>query len=256
MYLGAHVLLPEGFDAHPQRALSAGHQPRPLPARPRRLPRDAAGSEPEARLQRALPPARATTASSRSTAYQFYKDWTAPDFPRVLVVEIQHANPYYDDSYAVNSANIGPYGDAIMYELIPVHREEVPRHRPGLGALHVRRLDRRLGSAGGADVLSGRVQRRLRRLSRSDRLPRLHRGQHLRGQERVLRRGAVQARAAPGPAQLPGPRARHARADEPPASWCWARRPAPATSGTSGRRSTRRSAPTAIRSRSGTSAPA
>jgi len=35
------------------------------------------------------------------------------------VVEIQHANPYYDDSYAVNSANLGPYGDAITYELIP-----------------------------------------------------------------------------------------------------------------------------------------
>jgi hypothetical protein len=37
----------------------------------------------------------------------------------MLIVEIQHANPYYDDSYAVNSANIGPYGDAITYELIP-----------------------------------------------------------------------------------------------------------------------------------------
>ena len=37
----------------------------------------------------------------------------------MLVVEIQHANPYYDDSYAVNSANLGPYGDAITYELIP-----------------------------------------------------------------------------------------------------------------------------------------
>jgi hypothetical protein len=34
-------------------------------------------------------------------------------------VEIQHANPYYDDSYAVNSANLGPYGDAIETELIP-----------------------------------------------------------------------------------------------------------------------------------------
>ena len=26
---------------------------------------------------------------------------------------------YYDDSYAVNSANVGPYGDAIENELIP-----------------------------------------------------------------------------------------------------------------------------------------
>lgn len=51
--------------------------------------------------------------------YDFYKQWTGPDFPRVIAVEIQHANPYYDDSYAVNSANLGPYGDAITYELIP-----------------------------------------------------------------------------------------------------------------------------------------
>jgi len=37
----------------------------------------------------------------------------------MIIIEIQHANPYYDDSYAVNSANLGPYGDAITYELIP-----------------------------------------------------------------------------------------------------------------------------------------
>ena len=36
-----------------------------------------------------------------------------------LIAEINHANPYYDDSYAVNSANLGPYGDAIETELIP-----------------------------------------------------------------------------------------------------------------------------------------
>ena len=52
-------------------------------------------------------------------SYQLYKDWIAPDFPRMVVIEIQHATPYYDDSYAVNSANLGPYGDAITYELIP-----------------------------------------------------------------------------------------------------------------------------------------
>ena len=41
----------------------------------------------------------------------------------MLIIQVQHANPYYDDSYAVNSANLGPYGDAITYELIP-HIEE------------------------------------------------------------------------------------------------------------------------------------
>lgn len=48
----------------------------------------------------------------------FYKVWTAEDFPRVIVVTFQHPCPYFDDSYAVNSANCGPYGDAIMTELI------------------------------------------------------------------------------------------------------------------------------------------
>jgi hypothetical protein len=57
-------------------------------------------------------------------AYDFYQQWISPDFPRFLVIEIQHANQFYDDSYAVNSANIGPYGDAITYELIPYIEEQ------------------------------------------------------------------------------------------------------------------------------------
>jgi len=48
-----------------------------------------------------------------------YKEWIKDDFPRVIVVSFQHPNPYFDDSYVVNSANVGPYGDAIMNELIP-----------------------------------------------------------------------------------------------------------------------------------------
>jgi hypothetical protein len=51
--------------------------------------------------------------------HAFYKEWIAPDFPRFVVMKVQHANPFYDDSYAVNSANLGPYGDAIMTELLP-----------------------------------------------------------------------------------------------------------------------------------------
>jgi len=48
-----------------------------------------------------------------------YDAWTADDFPRVIVVTFQHPTPYFDDSYAVNSVNVGPYGDAILQELIP-----------------------------------------------------------------------------------------------------------------------------------------
>ena len=45
--------------------------------------------------------------------------WLAPATPRMIYVTLQHPSPYYDDSYGVNSENNGPYGDAIMQELIP-----------------------------------------------------------------------------------------------------------------------------------------
>ena len=53
------------------------------------------------------------------TGSELYTEWIQDDFPRMLVVTFQHPNPYFDDSYAVNSVNVGPYGDAIMQELIP-----------------------------------------------------------------------------------------------------------------------------------------
>jgi hypothetical protein len=61
------------------------------------------------------PPLRFQEAADNPT----YREWMRDDFPRVIVVTFQHPAPYFDDSYAVNSANLGPYGDAIMQELIP-----------------------------------------------------------------------------------------------------------------------------------------
>ena len=49
--------------------------------------------------------------------------WLADDTPRFLYVTFQHPTPYYDDSYAVNSANNGPYGDAILQELVTAVEE-------------------------------------------------------------------------------------------------------------------------------------
>ncbi len=45
--------------------------------------------------------------------------------PKLIWVSLQHPSPYYDDSYGVNSANNGPYGDAIMQELIPAVESRV-----------------------------------------------------------------------------------------------------------------------------------
>ena len=47
----------------------------------------------------------------------------------MIGVTFQHPTPYFDDSYAVNSANNGPYQDALMTELIP-HLEEQFRMVP------------------------------------------------------------------------------------------------------------------------------
>jgi hypothetical protein len=118
MHLGACILLPEGFDEHPEAryplVINHGHFPytfsgfRETPPDPDLEPVYSERFKWEGYNK-----------TVQEYAYKFYQDWTGPDFPRVVIIEVQHANPYYDDSYAVNSANLGPYGDAITYELIP-----------------------------------------------------------------------------------------------------------------------------------------
>jgi len=129
MYLGAWVLLPEGFDSHPQAryplVIDHGHFPSEMGGF-RETPPDT-GLKPDYSTRFSL---AGYNRIQQEHAWQFYKDWTGPGFPRVLLVEIQHATPYYDDSYAVNSANNGPYGDAIMRELVP----EIERRFRGIGA--------------------------------------------------------------------------------------------------------------------------
>lgn len=112
MYLGAWVLLPDGFDEHPgahyplmvyQDHYHAGFgAPMPFVTTPPK-----AGEEHGRGLVR------------EQYGYKFYQDWVSGRLPRVIILYVQHANPYYDDSYAVDSANVGPYGSAINEELIP-----------------------------------------------------------------------------------------------------------------------------------------
>ncbi len=149
-YLSAWVLLPEGFDQHPEAryplCINHGH-----------FPAEFAG-------WRENPPTTTDTSDyvprfgiygykriQEQEAYDFYKGWTGPGFPRMLVIEIQHANPYYDDSYAVNSANLGPYGDAITYELIPA----IEKQFRGIGQGWARFLYG--GSTGGWEALAAQV---------------------------------------------------------------------------------------------------
>jgi hypothetical protein len=118
MFLGANILLPAGFDEHPQArypvAIFHGHFPADFEGFRTEPPDPNLKPDYSERFHIA-----GYNRIQQEEAYKFYQQWTAPGFPRFLVIEIQHANPYYDDSYAVNSANLGPYGDAIETELIP-----------------------------------------------------------------------------------------------------------------------------------------
>jgi hypothetical protein len=147
MHLGAHVLVPEGFDSHPDARY-------PLVIFHGHFPADFGGfreQPPDPNLKPDYNQRFKISGYNRIVqehAYQFYKEWTGPDFPRFLIVEIQHANPYYDDSYAVNSANLGPYGDAITYELIP----EIEKRFRGIGKGWARFLYG--GSTGGWEAMA------------------------------------------------------------------------------------------------------
>jgi hypothetical protein len=118
MFLGAHVLLPRGWDEHPDAryplVIFHGHFPETISGFREEPPDPDLKPEYSERFR-----LEGYNRIQQEQAWQLYRDWTSPGFPRAIVVEIQHANPYYDDSYAVNSANLGPYGDAIEYELIP-----------------------------------------------------------------------------------------------------------------------------------------
>jgi len=85
-------------------------------------------------------------------SHQLYQDWTSGKLPKFIVVTMQHPNPYFDDSYAVNSENIGPYGDAMTQELIPMVEEEFG----GIGEGWTRTLYG--GSTGGWESLAWQVK--------------------------------------------------------------------------------------------------
>ncbi len=148
--LGANVLLPEGFDEHPEARyplmIFHGHFPydfggfRTTPPDPNLEP------EYNERFQM-----EGYNRIVQQEAYDFYQQWISDNFPRFVIITIQHANPYYDDSYAVNSANLGPYGDAITYELIPFIEEKFR----GIGEGWSRFLYG--GSTGGWEALAAQV---------------------------------------------------------------------------------------------------
>ena len=94
IYIGATILLPKGYDQEPQRAYPTVYQ--------------------QGHFSLA-PPFR----FAENDKNEFYQAWTSDTLARFIAITLQHPSPYFDDSYAVNTANNGPFGDAIHEELIP-----------------------------------------------------------------------------------------------------------------------------------------
>jgi hypothetical protein len=92
IFLGATVLLPKDYDQHPDVRYPINYEQGHFSLR---------------------------APGGFGSGGEFDRFWLAPDTPRFIYATLQHPSPYYDDSYGVNSQNNGPYGDAIMQELIP-----------------------------------------------------------------------------------------------------------------------------------------
>jgi hypothetical protein len=133
MYLGAWVLLPDGFDEHPEAhyplVVYQDHYHASFAAgwASDYGPLSFVATKPEEKEPQGgywlkmLADMGMTGQKGRPGAdgYRLFQDWTSGRLPRVILLYVQNANPYYDDSYAVDSANVGPYGAAINEELIP-----------------------------------------------------------------------------------------------------------------------------------------
>jgi len=140
MFIGAHVLLPAGFEDHPN-----AHYPVVIYQD---------HFSPDFRFFSEEPPKpdlKGRELDSAKFKYQMYLDWTSGRLPHMIIVDPIHPNPYYDDSYAVNSANVGPYGDALTKELLP----EVERQFRAIAQPWARVLVG--GSTGGWETLADQV---------------------------------------------------------------------------------------------------
>ena len=140
-YLGAWVLLPDGFDEHPD-----AHYPLVV-----YQDHYHATSGPAFVATKPDPNAKGGRRGGGDNGYRFFQDWTAGRMPRVIMLYVQNANPYYDDSYVVDSANVGPYGAAINDELIPA----VEKQYRGIGQGWARATYG--GSTGGWEAMATQV---------------------------------------------------------------------------------------------------
>jgi hypothetical protein len=109
MYIAANILLPKGYEEHPEARYPVifvmAHHPRAynIDGTPRN------------------PLITLTFGSFKEDGSNAFSQWWLADgTPRVIIVRPLSENPFYDTSYWVDSPNVGPYGEALIRELLPV----------------------------------------------------------------------------------------------------------------------------------------
>jgi hypothetical protein len=113
MYVGAIVLLPRGYAEQADRRYPViYYQPehfRGFP--PFEFRSDEPHETPGQRQER--------EAAGFENGYEFQRAWRAEHFPRMIAVSVLTPTPFADWSSGIDSANNGPYGEAITKEVIP-----------------------------------------------------------------------------------------------------------------------------------------
>jgi hypothetical protein len=106
MYIGANVLLPPDYRTNPDRHYPVLYLTGHFPGR--NAPYGYSDQPSQGRARNA----------------GFAEFWRAPDSPKMILISVRDANPYYDTGHSVDSPNVGPYGEAFTEELIPFLEEE------------------------------------------------------------------------------------------------------------------------------------
>ena len=108
IYVHATVLLPKGYNEHPNvkypTIYAFGHN---VPF----------SLTPDSTRVRGV--GQINPVTGLDTGFDFYKAWISDGFPRFIAVSFEQNTPFFLDSYSVNSASNGPYGDAMEQEFIP-----------------------------------------------------------------------------------------------------------------------------------------
>lgn len=109
VYLRATALAPRGYDEHPTAKYPALYAQSQDSSQPFYFNTDPASHEGQLGLKE----------HRVQTGYEFYQTWKSDGFPRFVVIVMEQSSPYFLEAYSVDSANHGPYGRAIIEELIP-----------------------------------------------------------------------------------------------------------------------------------------